>query len=183
MHCSTNLQISPILPRLPRAFAWPLILSLLVRTSHPIATAQRLWLPVIPMPCGRWCWRKVRHDRVPALRWAPLLARLLARWALLAVLLYASRWGRRTPLSWCVLLLPVAQILALKVTPHVSEPKRMRRWDNGLHRLYQLLVLALLIRTLDPLLSPPYARATGMSCSLLVGTWRCQPDEETEVAV
>ena len=59
-----------------------------------------------------------------------------------------------TTLSGCVLLLPVAQILALKVTPHVSEPRRMRRWDNGLHRLYQLLVLALLIRTLDPLLSP-----------------------------
>ena len=120
---------------------------------------------------------------MPALRWAPLLARLLARCALLAVLLYASGWGRRTPLSWCVLLLPVAQILALKFMPHVIEPRRMRRWGNVLHRLYQLLLFALLIRTLVQLLGPLYARATGISFSLLMGPWRSQPDEETELTV
>ena len=183
MHCSTNLHISPIFPRLPRPLAWLLILSLLVRTSHPIAIRQRVWLPVLTVPSGRWYQRTVRHHCTPALRWAPLLARLLARCALLAGLLYASGWGRRTPLSGCVLLLPVAQFLALKVTPHVSKPRRMRRWGNGLHRLYQLLLLALLIRTLDQLLGPLCARATGASCTLLMVPWRTPPDEETEVAV
>ena len=159
MHCSTNLQISPIIPRLPHACAFLAIVCLLVRTSHPIAIPQRLWLPAITMPSGCWsrrpgvarCKQKAhRYCIMPVIRWAPLLARLLARCALLGVLLHTSGWLRVTPLSWSVLLLPVAQILALRFMPRVvtralerrrspiggsaGEPKRVRRWANSLQR-------------------------------------------------
>jgi hypothetical protein len=192
MHCSTNLQISPIIPRLPRAFALLLILSLLVRTSHPIAITQPLWLPVIAMSSGRWYRRKMRRYCVPTVRWTPLLARLLARCALLSVLLHTSGWVGVTPLSWGVLLLPVAQILALKFMPcavtraperSAGEPKRMRRWANGLQRLYQLLFVALLVSTLGQLLRHLYVRSTGIPFSAFLGIWRTQPDEETELSV
>jgi hypothetical protein len=183
MHCSTNLQISPIIPRLPRAVALLLILGVLVRTSHPLAVSQRVWLPVIPTPSGRWYQRTVCQHDVPALPWAPLLARLLARCALLAALLYASGWLQRTPLSRCLLFLPVAQILVRQFVPYGFASKWMRRWGNGLHRLYQLLVLALLIHTLYRLLGPAYARVTGASCALLIVPWHSPPDEEKEVVV
>jgi transposase-like protein len=192
MHCSTNLQISPIIPRLPRACALFLILSLLVRTSHPVAITERLWLPAITIPTGRWCKQKVRRHCVPTVRWAPLLARLLARCALLGVLLHTSGWLRATPLCWGVLLLPVTQILALKFMPCVvtlaparsaGGPKQMRRWMDGLQRLYQLLLVALLVSTLGQLWRLFDARATGLPCAVFLGTWRTQPDEETELSV
>jgi hypothetical protein len=183
MHCSTNLQISPIIPRLPRALTWLLILSLLVRTSHPIVITRRLWLPVITMPSGHWYRRKVRRYGGPTVRWAPLLARLLARCVLLGVLLYASGWVRVTPLSWGVLLLPVTQILARKFMLREVQPKRVRRWVNSLQRLYQLLLVALLVSTLGQLLRHLYASATVLPFSVFLGTWRTQPDEETELSV
>jgi transposase-like protein len=191
MHCSTNLQISPIIPHLPRACVLLVIVCLLVRTSHPVAITQRLWLPAITMPSGQWYRRPrafggkrtVHHLCVPAVPWAPLLARLLVRCALLGVLLYASGWLRVTPLSWSVLCLPVAQTLVLKLLPHVAAPQRVRRWANTLQRLYQLLLAALLVSTLCQLLLHLYGRLTSMPCAVLLGTWRTQPDEETELAV
>ena len=183
MHCSTNLQISLIIPRLPRACAFLAILCLLVRTSHPLTITQRLWLPVITMPSGRWYQRKVRRYCAPVIRWAPLLARLLARCALLGLLLYTSGWVRATPLSWGVLLLPVAQILTRKFLPLAVKSKQVRRWANGLQRLYQLLFVALLASTVGQLLRHLYARSTSMPFSVFLGTWRTQPDEETEFSV
>jgi hypothetical protein len=188
MHCSTNLQISPIIPRLPRACALLLILCLLVRTSHPFALTQRLWLPAITMPCGRWHRRAVRRSCVPVVRWAPLLCRLLVRCALLSVLLHTSGWLRVTPLSWGVLLLPVAQILARKFMPlaptrSAGELKRVRRWADSLQSLYQLLFAALLVSTLGQLLRHLHARSTGIPCAVFLGTWRTQSDEETELSV
>jgi hypothetical protein len=147
---------------------------LLVRTSHPISITQRLWLPAITLPSGRWYERPVRRYCMPAIRWAPLLARLLARCVLLSILLDTSGWLRVTPLSWGVLLLPAAQILTRK---------RMPRWANGLQRLYQLLLVALLVSTLGQLLRLLYAKATAIPCAVFLGTWRTQLDEETELAV
>ena len=186
MHCSTNSPTSPIIPRLPHVCAFLAIVCLLVRTSHPITVTQRLWLPAITMPSGHWYRRscvtggkrKAHHLCVPAVRWAPLLARLLARCALLGVLLYTGGWNRVTPLSWGVLLVPVAQIVA-----HLTTPRRVRWWGNALQRLYQLLLVALLVSTLCQLLRHLYAGLTSMPCAVFLGTWRTQPDEETEISV
>jgi hypothetical protein len=59
----------------------------------------------------------------------------------------------------------------------------MRRWANALQRLYQLLLAALLVSTLCQLLRHLFARATSVPCTVLLGTWRTQPDEETELSV
>ena len=191
MHCSTNLQISPVIPRLPRMCVLVAILCLLVRTSHPIAGTQRLWLPAITMPSGHWYRRsgaaggkqKVRRLCVPTRQWAPLLARLLVRCTLFAVLLHASGWLRLTPLCWGVLLFPIAQILTRMATLRASRPQRMRRWANALQRLYQLFFVALLVSTLGQFLRHLYTRTMGMSCAILVVIRRIQPDEETELSV
>jgi hypothetical protein len=123
MYCSTSLQISPIIPRLPRALAFLLILSLLIRTGYPVPITQREWLPVVTALSGHWHRRKVCCYCVPSYRWRPLLSRLLARCALLGVLLYSSGWFRMTPLSWGLLLLPIAQVLVPRLV--FTRPKRM----------------------------------------------------------
>ena len=191
MHCSTDLQISLIIPRLPRSLACLLILSLLVRTSHPISITQQVWLPVVTAPAGQWhrrpcgagCKQKAHCYCVSSLPWRPLLSRLLARCALLAILLYTSGWVRATPLSWGVLLLPMAQTLTLKILPRAVGHKRMRWWADALQRLYQQLFFALLISTLGQLLRHLYARPTGIPFSVFLGTWCAQPDEDTELSV
>jgi hypothetical protein len=182
MHCSTSLQISPVIPRLARVCILVAILCLLVRTSHPVAVAQRLWLPVISMPSGRWYrWvclagskQKVRRLCIPTQQWAPLLVRLLVRCTLLVVLLQTSGWLGLTPLCWGVLLFPIAQILTLMVALCASRPQRTRRWANALQRLYQLCFVALLVSTLGQLLHRLSARATGMPCEIFLGT-SCMP--------
>ena len=199
MHCSTNLQISPIIPRLPRVWALLLIVSLLVRTTHPMSITQGMWLPVITVPCAHWRRRKASCYSVPSVRWVHLLPRLLARCALLSLLLHTSGWLQVTPLSWGVLLLPVAQMLrrtfmlhAVTLAPErlgsplggsAGEPKRVRWWANNLQRLYQLLFVALLVSTLGQLLRLLYASATGLPFLVFLGTWCTQPDEETELSV
>lgn len=182
MHCSTNLQISPIIPRLPRVLSLFLILSMLVQTSHPNAVVSQLCLPVLPPPAGRWHRQRVYPRALPAFGGAPLLARLLARCALLSILLVGSGWSR-TPLCWCVLLLPVAHTLTARAALDVRKPTLVRRWGTGLHRLYQLLLLALLSYTLNRLVGQRCASATGMCGSLLVATWCFQPDAETQLTV
>jgi len=183
MYCSTDLHISPILPRLPRTVALLLILSLLVRTCHPLAITQPLWLPVVPTPAGRWCVKKVLRHPALSLPRAPLLARLLVRCALLGVLLYVTGWLRRTPLSSGLLLLPVAQTLLRCSLPHRRASKHLRRGEHVLHRLYQLLVLALLIQTLSQLLAPRSAPVTAASSALVVVAWHSPPDEQAEVVI
>lgn len=183
MDCSTYLQIRPIIPRLPRLLTFFLIVCLLLQTGQPNAFTQQLLLPVSTVPSGRWRWRKLRLWRAPSVRWPFLLPRLLARCTLLAVLLHTSDWLRVTPLCWAILLFPVAQALTLKIMPRATKPKRMRRWVNGLHRLYQLLLVALLVSTLCQLLRHLYATSTSIPYAVLLSTWRTQPDEERELSV
>jgi hypothetical protein len=183
MYYSTSLQISPIIPRLPRWLALFFVLSLLVRTSHPLSITQRLWLPVIIVPAMHWHRRKAACYCVPSLRWRPLLCRLLARCALLCILLHTAGWLRVTPLSWGMLLFPVAQSLTLQILPRAAQHERIRRWANSLQRLYQLLLFALLISTLAQLWRHLHVRATCIPFSVFLGTWRTQPDQETELSV
>ena len=181
MHCSTNLQISLIIPRLPRALALLLALILLVRPCYPGSIPQQEWLPAIAPPPGRWYQRKIHRYCVPAVRWRPPLSRLLVRCALLGVLLYSSGWLRMTPLSWSLLLLPVAQIGVLRLV--VTRAKWMRWWADALQRLYQLVFFVLVISSLGQLLGHLYARPTGFPLSVFLGTWCTQPDEETELSI
>ena len=183
MYCSTDLHISPILPRLPRTVALLLILSLLVRTCHPLAITQPLWLPVVSTPAGRWSVKKVLHHPALSLPRAPLLARLLVRCALLGVLLYATGWLRRTLLSSGLLLLPVAQTLLRCSLPHGRASKHLRRGEHVLHRLYQLLVLALLIQILSQLWGPRSARMTTACGALVLVPGHSPPDEQAEVVI
>jgi transposase-like protein len=59
----------------------------------------------------------------------------------------------------------------------------MRRWANCLQRLYQLLLVALLVSTLGQLLRHLTAGFTCIPCTVFLGTWRTQPDEDTELSV
>jgi len=180
MHCSTSLEVSPIIPCLPRALALLLILSLLVRTGYPVSNTQREWLPVVTAPSGHWQRRKARCYGVPSYRWRPLLSRLLARCALLGVLLHSSGWVQATPLSGGLLLLPVAQILVPRLA--FARPKRMHWWADTLQRLYQLVFFALLISTLGQLLGL-HAKSTGIPFSVVLGTWSTQSDEDAEIGI
>jgi transposase-like protein len=82
-----------------------------------------------------------------------------------------------------VLCLPVAQILVLKLMPHIVQPKHLRCWANSLQRLYQLLLAALLVSTLGQLLRLLCERSTSVPCAVFLGTWHTQADEETELSV
>ena len=77
MYCSTNLRISPIIPRLPPALALWLILSLLLRTCYAATLSPPCCLPSLCPLCKHRYRHKVRRWRVPAQRWLPFLPRML----------------------------------------------------------------------------------------------------------
>ena len=174
MHCSTSLEIKPMIPHLPRGLVLLLVLSLLVRACCPALTAQPKWLPVIPVHQGGWQWRKIGQWCMLRPRWCPLLLRLLARCALLGVLLHTSGWVRVTPLSWVLLFLPTAQVLTRGRS--FARSKRLYTWRAHMQRLYQLTVLALVVSTLAHLVCHLRPRPTGIPFSVFLGTWRTQPD-------
>jgi transposase-like protein len=85
-----------------------------------------------------------------------LSARLLVRLILLAFLLHFSGWTSVTPLAWSLLIIPVAQalstVLALRsfTTTHRQSPWS---WTSSLHRLYQGLLILLILSSLMQVLN------------------------------
>jgi len=105
---------------------------------------------------------------------------MLARCALLSLLLYATGWAQATPFSWLLLLLPVAQILASAAA--LAHPHRMRRWAARLHALYRLAFLALLATLLCRLFRLLLAGSTTLCFALILGTWS-KADQDAEISI
>jgi transposase-like protein len=178
MYCSTSLLFQPILPRLPRALAGLFIVSLLLYVSHTGLPSEPWWLPPPPVTRGRCSCHQVHVRRRSAWYSVHLLPRLLARCALLALLLHRSGWLRATPFSAGLVLVPILHGATLALAYRGSPGAR--RWAPRLQRLYQLLLLVLLIRTLQPML---HARSTPLTLCMALGTWRVCADPDHELVL
>ena len=93
MYCSTSFPELSIGPRLPRGLALLLILSVMLQSWQMLSAPEQRWLePVAPLPRR---WQQCRGRRwqgwhLPGRCWLALVARLLARCALLTLLLQCT---------------------------------------------------------------------------------------------
>jgi hypothetical protein len=188
MNCSTNLHLEPIIPRLPGGLALILALSILVHAVHFSGLTQMSWLAPATWAGRRGWWSTIQVRRRSRNAWLcllpSLLARTLARCALLIGLLHLNGWLPIRPLSGCVLLVPVGQgVLLLWARVARRATHRARQWANGLLRLYQMTLLALLIGVLHRLVEQAGVSVVGWCAVCLPFTWHTRPDEQTEVTI
>jgi len=117
MQCTTSLTHLPIVPRLPRALVFILIVSLLLHL-YPLLQTPFLnpgALPCLTLAAGRChpCRVRGRMPRaltLPRSSWDALRnigTRLFARSVLLVVLLHSSGWLTLTPWTQTLLLIPL----------------------------------------------------------------------------
>jgi len=191
MQCSIPCRFIPIHSR---GLALILILSLLLRTSGWVATFSRPALPLLSIPAARWhppAQRRRRTRRFGQYFAAGsvlvhYLPRLVARAALLDVLLHTSGWLAVHPWTGSVLLLPGLQMLGVLWT--LGHSQRFQRLTSGrgsrcLQRLYQLTLVLLLVSSLLQLVSHWHLTPGGGFLPLALTTWVTQPDDETEIRI
>ena len=193
MHCSITVGIIPIVLRLPRTLALLFLVSLLWQTVQPLPASVRLELPPLPIgsiPSHPWRRRRCATSRTQSPEAWPFLwnsvLRLGSRETLLFLLLYTSGGLPLFPLSASALALPVGlTLLAFWRWRHPASVRgeRLRVWTNRLQRLYQLVLVCLLLSTLVQLLGSVHPASTGMVFPIFLGTWATRPDDESEIRI
>jgi mutator family transposase len=191
MYCSASSTFLPILPRLPRGLILLLLLSVLWQTGLPpnvraLPVLPALTIAAAPWPRGRLHLQRVKPRRSGRPRWGQLFMQLLVRTSFLALLLQASGWVARTPLTAGLLLLPLFQTLALVwglARPTSAHVLWRHGWTRWLQRLYQLLFLLLLVSTLLPLLPHRPPPAWGVGGSLVLSTQVQPAPAEPEIQI
>jgi hypothetical protein len=191
MHCSTSCVFIPILPR---GLALLFILGLWLQTSGGVTTFSRPALPLLSIPAERWhpLARRRRRTRRPGQRFAARyvlvhhLPRLVARGALLGVLLHTSRWLAVHPWTGSVLWMPGLQMLGGLWT--LVHPQRFHRftpgrWSRSLQRLYQLTLVLLLVSSLVQLVGHRHPAPGGLVFPFGLTTWVAHPDADTEICL
>ena len=188
MHCSTSLTILPILPRLPRHLGLILILSLLLQIGRIPTTALLPVLPAFAIAPGRWHTirpqHRVAHRQSSWHAVWKIIPRLLARALLLAILLHASGWATLTPLSWSVLAIPGLQTGGtLRRLMHPASARHLTpwSWSARFQRLYQLVLVLLLLSTLIRFLGCMDSASTGIVLPLGLSVAARAPHDETEI--
>lgn len=190
MDCSTNLELEPIIPRLPRGLALIVVLSLLLQVVHISGPAQIQWLPLAIWNGRRGFWDQIKLSPRSSRIWMHLLpgllTRILVRCALLAGLLHLNGWFHALPFSGGVLLVPLghgALLLWTLARSHHRSSHRARQWANCLLWLYQLTLLGLLLGVLHQLVEQMKVAGAVLGAAGLPFIWHTQPDEETEVTI
>jgi len=185
MYCNTSFPELSIGPRLPRGLALLLILSVVLQSWQMLSAPEQRWLePVAPLP-RRWqqCrGRRWQGWRLPGRCWLALVARSLARCALLTLLLHSSGWSHVTPLRWGVLVVPLGQTLTWGVA--FTSRRRAGRWARYGQRLYQVTLLFLLLSTLGQVLQRLHTAATPCCFfPLALKTWHITLDDDMEICI
>jgi hypothetical protein len=195
MQCNTSLTHLPICPSLPRGLGFILILSLLLHVCPFIPTQP---IHLIPLPALTFvaarCHRCRPHGYAPRYlmfhrpSWDVLRkigTRLLARCALLILLLHMSGWLTLIPGTKIILLIPLLHAgltlrFPLQATQRLSP---LATWSLRLQRLYQLMVGLLLVSTGLRLLGYLQNPATGIFLPMALGVSAISPDDEAEIHI
>ena len=133
------------------------------------STNPTMWCLCPISPTGRTrSHDMVRRLRPPGMLWMHLLpgllTRTLVRCGVLAGLLHLNGWTDSAPSTRFLLLVPVAHAVVLGCTLFYARPKSSRRiqcWVSALLRLYQLILLVLLVSALHRLPALHLAHPTG----------------------
>ncbi len=195
MQCSTSLTYLPIIPRLPRGLGFILILSLLLHLCPFLAT-QPVYLtplPVLTLLVDRYHPCRMRgpvsnHFRVHCPSWDALRnigTRLLARSALLSVLLHISGGLTLTPWTKIILLIPLlhAGLTLTGCAPAIPRQSTLSTWRLRLQRLYQLVFALLLVSTLLRYWGCCINASTGVFLPMALGVSATSPNDEAEIHI
>lgn len=195
MQCSTSLTYLPICPRLPRGLCFVLILCLLLQVGPFMQTRP---LPRIALPSLTFALARCRPCRMREYARSDLMfrhpswnairsigTRLLARSALLVMLLHTSGWLTLIPGTKIILLIPLLHTgLTLFFHTQSTQPySTLATWTLRLQRLYQLVVAFLLgsavIHWLGGLRNP----SPGLFLPMMLGVSATSPDDEAEIHI
>jgi hypothetical protein len=113
-----------------------------------------------------------------------MLPRLIVRLTLLTILLHASGWATASALTWSVLIIPVVQtLLTMEVLKHPTSAhlQWFHPWRSRLQRVYQSLLVLLVLSALLQCLNHLHAAPGGLLSLVGLSVSALSPDDAAEI--